>query len=207
MCGLGASTETCTYACISTLYMSLPYACTFPTHAFPHGHTYNNSCVDGVLAKTHAPTLLKKRAQFLYLTSKLKVSPKTNEEQMGFLSLLRVFTQPIFPKYPLCAGPDAQCRGGRHRLGLSPASQEHPRLLGRGGPRARHRHCQESAWDMQAQSRLPTPASGVKLPVQLCAPPGSWTCLQLEVYRWPRLSAGPGPLPDLLTVEAPAQHR
>lgn len=75
VCGLGASTETCTYACISTLYMSLPCACTFPTHAFPHGHTYNNSCVDGVLAKTHASNFAKEESTVPLLDLQAKGLP------------------------------------------------------------------------------------------------------------------------------------
>lgn len=78
-------------------------------------------------------------------------------------------------------------------------------LLGRGGPRASHPCCQESAWGLQAQSRLPTPASGVKLPPPALGAPGTWTCLQARDLQVARPLAGPRPLPNLLTV-APAQH-
>lgn len=101
-------------------------------HSHMDTHTVTNVWME-CWGKLMPPILLKKRTQFLYLTAKQQVFPETNEEHMDFLSLFHVFTQPVFPD-PLCARPYAQCCGGRYKLGLSPASQEHPMLLGRGGP-------------------------------------------------------------------------
>lgn len=72
-------------------------------HSHMDTHTTTNVWME-CWGKLMPPTLLKKRAQFLYLTSRLNVFPKTSEEHMGCLSLFHVFIQPVLPEYPLCAG-------------------------------------------------------------------------------------------------------
>lgn len=131
---MSTPSHTCTRLCIFTLCTRVHPICVNSPHGYSHLDTYtcrcvhHSSCVDGA----GPPTLLNKRAYFLSLTSKLSVIHKINEAEVGILSLFLMFIQPIFPEYPLCAGPYVQCCGGRHKFGLSPAPQEHQMQGGRG---------------------------------------------------------------------------
>lgn len=100
--------------------MYIPHTCVPTwTHVYVNVHTTTHA--DGVCP----PILLNKKAHFLSLTSKLNIILKINKAEVGVLSLFHVFIQPVFPEYPLCAGPYAQYHGGKHKWGLRPAPQEY----------------------------------------------------------------------------------
>lgn len=185
------------------------------TQTHINADVYTNTCVWSV--SHHSAN---HRASFLSLTSKLSVSSSTNEAELNLLSISPVFTQPVFPECPLCAEPYGRDWGGRHKLGLSPASQGH-HIQVRGGPpasgglssllpRASLGECRRKAGS-KFLSGDNVRASG-----------GQAACLILGTHRTLGFPAGLrsarvpsgdsgclwqglGPLPDMLTAKAAAQ--